>query len=91
MPESPRWLINKGRSKKAAKIVFGRKYEYNVASATPATSTQADGGKKPSCWQKVKNSFVEITDILKHTEMRHRLLICLVTWFSSALGYYAMG
>ncbi|XP_026466255.1 organic cation transporter protein-like isoform X2 [Ctenocephalides felis] len=90
LPESPRWLINKGRSKKAAKIVFGRKYEYNVASATPATSTQADGGKKPSCWQKVKNSFVEITDILKHTEMRHRLLICLVTWFSSALGYYAM-
>ncbi|XP_067000312.1 organic cation transporter protein [Anabrus simplex] len=42
-------------------------------------------------WTKLKESISDLQSLLTNSELRHRLLISYVIWFTTALSYYAIG
>uniref|UniRef100_A0A182QZY2 Major facilitator superfamily (MFS) profile domain-containing protein n=1 Tax=Anopheles farauti TaxID=69004 RepID=A0A182QZY2_9DIPT len=91
--ESPRWLLSKGRERKAYRMVFGRRAPQElVDSATVAEKNQgADEEANPapvSFGTKVKQSFSEFTKLYGTPVLCRRALICHFTWCITSLCYY---
>ncbi len=80
IPESPRWLLTKGRVDDAKKIIRGiikinKKPESNIDLVKPISDTT----KK-----------LNITHILRYPAMRRNLLAMSVAWLATAMGYYGL-
>uniref|UniRef100_A0A182NL70 Major facilitator superfamily (MFS) profile domain-containing protein n=1 Tax=Anopheles dirus TaxID=7168 RepID=A0A182NL70_9DIPT len=91
--ESPRWLLSKGRERKAYRMVFGRSAPQElIDSAVVAEKNQgADAESNPaavSFGTKVKQSFSEFTKLYGTPVLCRRALICHFTWCITSLCYY---
>uniref|UniRef100_A0A182T9P4 Major facilitator superfamily (MFS) profile domain-containing protein n=1 Tax=Anopheles maculatus TaxID=74869 RepID=A0A182T9P4_9DIPT len=91
--ESPRWLLSKGRERKAYRMVFGHSAPQElVDSATVAEKNQgADAEADPAAvpfGTKLKQSFSEFTKLYGTPVLCRRALICHFTWCITSLCYY---
>ncbi|XP_053658724.1 organic cation transporter protein [Anopheles marshallii] len=91
--ESPRWLLSKGRERKAYRMVFGHSAPQElVDSATVAEKNQgADDDSDPAAvpfGTKLKQSFSEFTKLYGTPVLCRRALICHFTWCITSLCYY---
>uniref|UniRef100_A0A182RHY7 MFS domain-containing protein n=1 Tax=Anopheles funestus TaxID=62324 RepID=A0A182RHY7_ANOFN len=91
--ESPRWLLSKGRERKAYRMVFGHSAPQElIDSATVAEKNQgADADAEPAAVPfstKLKQSFSEFTKLYGTPVLCRRALICHFTWCITSLCYY---
>ncbi|XP_035891142.1 organic cation transporter protein-like [Anopheles stephensi] len=91
--ESPRWLLSKGRERKAYRMVFGHSAPQElVDSATVAEKNQgADAEADPPTvpfGTRLKQSFSEFTKLYGTPVLCRRALICHFTWCITSLCYY---
>lgn len=91
--ESPRWLLSKGRERKAYRMVFGHSAPQElIDSATVAEKNQgadAEADLAPLPFStKLKQSFSEFTKLYGTPVLCRRALICHFTWCITSLCYY---
>ncbi|XP_058450230.1 organic cation transporter protein [Malaya genurostris] len=94
--ESPRWLLSKGRERRAYRMVFGRKppqelcdndRELSPEEVAAAVAKNAET-PKPSVGVRVKQTFSEFTKLYGTPKLCQRALICHFTWCVTSLCYY---
>uniref|UniRef100_A0A182X1Z4 Major facilitator superfamily (MFS) profile domain-containing protein n=1 Tax=Anopheles quadriannulatus TaxID=34691 RepID=A0A182X1Z4_ANOQN len=92
--ESPRWLLSKGRERKAYRMVFGHSAPQElIDSATVAEKHQAaaeaetDPAPVPFS-TRLRQSFSEFTKLYGTPVLCRRALICHFTWCITSLCYY---
>uniref|UniRef100_A0A182PIY4 Major facilitator superfamily (MFS) profile domain-containing protein n=1 Tax=Anopheles epiroticus TaxID=199890 RepID=A0A182PIY4_9DIPT len=91
--ESPRWLLSKGRERKAYRMVFGHSAPQElIDSATVAEKNQgADADSDLATvpfGERLKRSFSEFTKLYGTPVLCRRALICHFTWCITSLCYY---
>ncbi|XP_055585439.1 organic cation transporter protein [Uranotaenia lowii] len=93
--ESPRWLLSKGRERRAYRMVFGRKAPQELCDSekelNPDESMTIAGGKgtEPSSFNhKLRMLFSEFTKLYGTPILCRRALICHFTWCVTSLCYY---
>lgn len=94
--ESPRYLISKGKYKKAYKMLYRKKPSVDYllelqcdkeAIIEPDDETDK---KKVSFDDKVKQCFNEVIKIYGPSNLRQKALICHFTWCVTSLTYYML-
>uniref|UniRef100_A0A182JN64 Major facilitator superfamily (MFS) profile domain-containing protein n=1 Tax=Anopheles atroparvus TaxID=41427 RepID=A0A182JN64_ANOAO len=91
--ESPRWLLSKGRERKAYRMVFGRSAPKELvdSAAVAEKNLEADAESQPTAvpfGTKLKQSFSEFTKLYGTPVLCRRALICHFTWCITSLCYY---
>ncbi|KFB42101.1 AGAP003303-PA-like protein [Anopheles sinensis] len=90
--ESPRWLLSKGRERKAYRMVFGRSAPKELldSAAVAEKNHDVDAGSQPSVpfSTKLKQSVSEFTKLYGTPVLCRRALICHFTWCITSLCYY---
>lgn len=84
--ESPRWLLSKGRTVEAYRVVFNKPLDTSVTNYTPLGSIHDHGTKRQS-----KGVFFEVCGLYRTARLRRIALICQFAFFTSAFSYYATG
>ncbi|XP_071542892.1 organic cation transporter protein-like [Panulirus ornatus] len=100
LPESPRWLMMKGRYQegleiltKGAKINGGslpQKHEIAVLLGRMSKERQQNRPVQTSGLQTVFNFIKSIMSLLRTRNMRRRCLIMFFTWFTVSMVYYGL-
>ncbi|XP_055526448.1 organic cation transporter protein isoform X1 [Wyeomyia smithii] len=94
--ESPRWLLSKGRERRAYRMVFGRKApqelcdsdrELSAEEVSAAAAKNVDAPKIP-LGVRIKQTFSEFTKLYGTPKLCRRALICHFTWCVTSLCYY---
>ncbi|XP_058811839.1 organic cation transporter protein [Topomyia yanbarensis] len=94
--ESPRWLLSKGRERRAYQMVFGRKppqelcdndKELSQEEIAAAVAKNVDVPKTP-LGVRIKQTFSEFTKLYGTPKLCRRALICHFTWCVTSLCYY---
>nr|XP_029716263.1 LOW QUALITY PROTEIN: organic cation transporter protein [Aedes albopictus] len=96
--ESPRWLLSKGRERRAYRMVFGRKApaelcdsaEQNQLSPEEVAAAVAKDVPTPKVplGIRIRQSFSEFTKLYGTPTLCRRALICHFTWCVTSLCYY---
>ncbi|XP_070567474.1 organic cation transporter protein-like [Ptychodera flava] len=87
IPESPRWLLATGRTKRAEEVI--RKYEKGNGVTVPQSvydEIKAQGKIEEEV-EKNKASFI---DLLRYPNMRKKTLNVFYNWFTVSLVYYGL-
>lgn len=86
--ESPRWLLSKGRERRAYRMVFGRKAPAELCdSSDKQLSPDVPEAKVPLA-VRIKRSCSEFTKLYGTPALCRRALICHFTWCVTSLCYY---
>ncbi|XP_053689888.1 organic cation transporter protein [Sabethes cyaneus] len=94
--ESPRWLLSKGRERRAYRMVFGRKApqelcdsdrELSPEEVSAAAAKNVDAPKVP-LGVRIRQTFSEFTKLYGTPKLCRRALICHFTWCVTSLCYY---
>ena len=88
LPESPRWLISKGRLDEA-KVILEKAAKTNKRP-WPTTVDLTTGSEVKESTEEVKNSTANIWDLFKTPNLRKNTLIQYFNWFSASFVYYAL-
>ncbi|XP_047457091.1 solute carrier family 22 member 5-like [Mugil cephalus] len=86
IPESPRWLVSRGRLHEADFILRSAAME-NGVEAPPVIFLQADVEKAESPKPPATLNFL---DLLKNTNLRCMTLILWLIWFSMSVSYFGL-
>ncbi|XP_058130471.1 organic cation transporter protein [Anopheles ziemanni] len=92
--ESPRWLLSKGRERKAFRMVFGRSAPKELldSAAVAEKNHDVDAESQPAATvpfsTKLKQSVSEFTKLYGTPVLCRRALICHFTWCITSLCYY---
>ncbi|KAL1390317.1 hypothetical protein pipiens_012432 [Culex pipiens pipiens] len=93
--ESPRWLLSKGRERRAYRMVFGRKPPAELCDSSdkelsPEELAAAKDVPEPKVpfSVRVKRSCSEFTKLYGTPALCRRALICHFTWCVTSLCYY---
>uniref|UniRef100_A0A803SND8 Major facilitator superfamily (MFS) profile domain-containing protein n=1 Tax=Anolis carolinensis TaxID=28377 RepID=A0A803SND8_ANOCA len=81
LPESPRWLVTKGRIEEAKKL-FQKAAAVNKRSIPPKTLDQL----KPEKEAKSRS----ILDLARHSHLRKVTFLISTVWFANSLAYYGL-
>jgi len=82
LPESPRWLLSKGRNEEA-RVVFKKALKFNKKPLTLLSHLERKVEPKP---QKV--AFV--TDLLAYPNVRRNLICLAFCWFCVSMGSFGL-
>lgn len=100
--ESPRWLISKGKYKKAYKMVFGKKpstdllielqkdKELKKSMEEKEKEEKKKNEVKVSFGDKMRGIFQELVNLYGPSSLRKRALIAHFTWCVTSLSYYVL-
>lgn len=95
--ESPRYLISKGKYKKAYRMLYRKKPSAEllldlkpIKETTDNLVDNSDEQSKASCNDKVKKAFNEVIKIYGPASLRKKALICHFTWCVTSLTYYML-
>ncbi|XP_055630552.1 organic cation transporter protein isoform X2 [Toxorhynchites rutilus septentrionalis] len=89
--ESPRWLLSKGRERRAYRMVFGRKAPQELCDSEMERKPVAEEGEESSklaLGARLKRSFSEFGKLYGTPTLCRRALICHFTWCVTSLCYY---
>ncbi|XP_077861420.1 solute carrier family 22 member 15-like [Saccoglossus kowalevskii] len=86
VPESPRWLITKGRTQEAEDILHYIAIK-NGAKTKLGLVHVEDHNKKPN---QPPAKIYGFLDLFKSSEIRKRMLIMIYTWFTCSMVYYGL-
>ncbi|XP_053679431.1 organic cation transporter protein [Anopheles nili] len=91
--ESPRWLLSKGRERKAYRMVFGHSAPQELvdSAVVPEKTQNPDEESQSSAvpfGTRLKQSFSEFTKLYGTPVLCRRALICHFTWCITSLCYY---
>ncbi|XP_070567476.1 organic cation transporter protein-like [Ptychodera flava] len=87
IPESPRWLLSTGRTKKAEKVI--RKYEKGNGVTVPQ-SVYDEIKAQGKIEEEVEESKASVVDLMRYPNMRKKTLNVFYNWFTVSLVYYGL-
>ncbi|XP_039301051.1 organic cation transporter protein isoform X1 [Nilaparvata lugens] len=95
LPESPRWLLSKGKNAAAWKVLEksggvdrdARNRQENRPAPAPPNQGQA---ARKSCCKRLLHSLEEILSLFGSVEICKRIFICYFAWFAASITYYAI-
>jgi OCT family organic cation transporter-like MFS transporter 4/5 len=84
LPESPRWLISKGRIPEAKKILA------KALKMNKLPLSRLDKLDKIKAFEKETSEKVFFTDIFKYPGVRRNMICLAFCWFTFTMGYYGL-
>ncbi|XP_062259250.1 solute carrier family 22 member 4-like [Platichthys flesus] len=85
IPESPRWLLSRGRWQEAELVLKSAALENKVE---PPNTIFASAKVEKATDQKAES--YSILDLLRTSNIRHIMLILWIIWFSESLSYFGV-